>query len=246
MNYFSIGVMNIIVGLSILIFPFICFVEVVEASPTGKVSREVTKKSVSCPGGVRLICPTSKEHFVVHYSYSRSRRRCELGSILHTALKKCDNSIMQYCMDGWVSQNDNCSASIFKKVVDSLFRGACSLHDLCYLSLNTKRDECDDWFLHNMKQICNEKSFFKRIACKAAAHIVYGAVRGFGGFFYGEKKWALDNCIPKDSEPESSGSAKGLSESGLSEIGISGSGGSGMEDLKKGDPEVVPPKSYLA
>jgi len=183
MNYFSIGIVNIIVGLSILIFPFICIVEVVEASPTGKVSREVTKKSVSCPGGIRLICPTSKERFVVHYSYSRSRRRCELGSVLDTALKKCDNSIMQYCMDGWVSQNDNCSASIFKKVVDSLFRGACSLHDLCYLSLNTKRDECDDWFLHNMMQICKEKSFLKRVGCELVAKAAYRAVRLLGVFF---------------------------------------------------------------
>jgi len=90
-----------------------------------------------------------------------------------------------------------------------------------------------------MKQICNEKSFFPRLACKAAAHIVYGAVRGFGGFFHG-RKWALDNCIPKDSEHESSGSAKGLSGSGAFGSGGSGSGESGMKNLKEVKLKVPP------
>jgi len=69
---------------------------------------------------------------------------------------------------------------------------------------------------------------------------VYGAVRGFGGFFYGEKKWALDNCIPKDSEPESSGSAKSLSGSGAFGSGVSGSKKSKMKDLEKEDPKGDP------
>jgi len=96
-----------------------------------------------------------------------------------------------------------------------------------------------------MEQICNEKSSLSHFVCKGVAYLVDKAVRAFGRF-YGDKKWAKDNCIPKDSELESSGSAKGLSGSGAFGIGVSGSGESGMEDLKKEDPEVVPPNSYLA
>lgn len=220
-----------VIGVSILIFPF--FVEVLEASPTGKVSREVTKKSVSCPK-MRLICPTSEEHFVVHYSRGRSRRQCEVGSILDRALEVCNISIMQHCMDIWVAKNDNCTIpiSILRRILDPVFRGPCSLHDLCYLSLNAKRDECDKWFLHNLKQICNTKSFFARLVCKGTAYLMYGAVRQFGGsYFVAGQKWAKDNCIPKSSELENSGSAKGFGS------GAFGSG-SGYLDLEVGDLEV--------
>ena len=160
------------------------------------MSRE--EKSVRCPSGIELICPASEERFVVDYFYSKSRRKCLLGSVMHTALQKCNNSIMQHCMDGWRAHNNNCSAFILRIILDPLFRGPCSLHDLCYVSLDTKQDDCDDWFLHNMREVCNTKSFFSRILCKGTAYLVYKAVRGFGrSYFNRGQQWAEEHCRSK-------------------------------------------------
>ena len=130
---------------TILIFVFICCTE---ASPVATPAKRTERSS--CPRNIRMIYPTEKEHFVVHSS--RKGQGCEFDEpIMVTALRDFDNSIMDACKDRWKKKPNNCSAPLIKEVVDNSFQGACFLHDLCYLSRNTERKDCDDWFLHNMR-----------------------------------------------------------------------------------------------
>ena len=88
---------------------------------------------------------------------------------------------MDVCKEKWENKPNDCSVPIpvVKQVVDYLFQDACVLHDLCYLSRNTARKDCDDWFLHNMKKICSVRKVTRPL-CITAAHTVYSAVRAFG------------------------------------------------------------------
>ena len=182
--------------LMILIFLFICYAG---ASPISTPARRTERSS--CPRNIQMICPTAEKYFVVHSS--RKGRRCEFDEpIMMTALRDCDNSVMNACKDRWVEKNDNCSAPIIEQIVDYAFQGACFLHDLCYLSWYTKRKDCDVWFLHNMKQMCStRRSWFSRLLCKGGAHVVYLAVRGFGRSGYDDaKSWTKENCTSKSPE----------------------------------------------
>ena len=98
-------------------------------------------------------------------------------------------------------KNNNCRASIVKKIVDYAFQGACFLHDLCYLSWFTKRKDCDDWFLHNMRQMCStRRGWFSRWLCRRGARAVYSAVRLIGGGrFDNAKRWTSVYCRAFDS-----------------------------------------------
>ena len=189
MKYFSL--------LTILIFDLFVYICYVGARPITTPARRTERSS--CPRNIRMICPTEEKYFVVHSS--RKGRGCEFDeAIMVTALKDCDNSVMDACKDEWGKNHDNCSAPIFKQVVDYAFQGACFLHDLCYLSWYTKRKDCDVWFLHNMKQMCSiRRGWFTRFLCKAGAHTVYWAVRGFGGSGFNEaKSWTKENCTAKN------------------------------------------------
>ena len=177
----------------------------------------------SCPRNIRMICPTEEKHFVVHSS--RKGRGCEFDEpIMVTALRDCDNSVMDACKDKWGKRHNNCSAPIFKQVVDYAFQGACVLHDLCYSSWFTKRKDCDVWFLHNMKQMCSiRRNWFTRFLCKAGAHTVYLAVRGFGGSGFDKgKDWAKENCT-SETNPEGNPTKAPTSE------GFGSGSGSGSE-----------------
>ena len=174
----------------ILLFVFICYAG---ANPTTTPARR-TKRS-SCRRNIQMICPTEKKHFVVHSS--RKGRGCEFDEpIMVTALRDCDNSIMDTCKDRWEKKPNNCSAPVIKEVVDYAFQGSCFLHDLCYLAWNTTQKDCDDWFLHNMKQMCSIRGgWLTRSLCKGGAYIVYWAVRAFGGGKFDDaKSWTKENC----------------------------------------------------
>ena len=190
MKYFSA------VGLLILIPLFICYAE---ASPTRPRPPVTRTKHFSCPRNIRMICPTEKKHFVVHSSWSWSRFGCKLEeSIAEAALKECDNSVIDVCKERWERKlRNDCSVPIpvvKEVVVDYLFQGACFLHNLCYLSRNTKRKDCDDWFLHNMKKTCAVR-MLTRPFCVASAYTVNLATRGFGRTnFEKAKNWTKANC----------------------------------------------------
>ena len=187
MKYFSMITLP-----TILIFVFICCAE---ASPIPTPARRTERSP--CPRNIRMICPTEKKHFVVHSS--REGRGCEFDEpIMVTALRDCNNSIMDACKDRWKKKPNNCSASLIKEVVDYVFQGACFLHDLCYSSRNTEQKDCDDWFLHNMKQMCSlSRSWVTRFHCKFGARTVHLAVRAFGGGPFNKgKRWAKENCSP--------------------------------------------------
>ena len=69
------------------------------------------------------------------------------------------------------------------------------LHDLCYISLNANRDDCDKWFNHNLKQICSMKKATRSL-CIVGASTVHKAVRRFGGRYFDRgQEWARVNCI---------------------------------------------------
>ena len=183
--------------LAILVFLFICYAG---ASPITTPARRTQRSS--CPRNITMICPTAEKHFVVNSS--RKGRRCEFDEpIMVTALRDCNNSVMDVCRDKWVERNSNCSAPIIKQIVDYSFQGACFLHDLCYSSWYTKRKDCDDWFLRNMKEMCStRRSWSSRLLCKGGAHVVYLAVRGFGGFgFKNAKRWTEKICTSNNTCP---------------------------------------------
>lgn len=144
------------------------------------------------------------------------------------------------CKDKWVGKTNNCSSPILKKYLDSIWHGACTLHDLCYLSFNVKRIDCDKWFLHNLKQTC---LIAKKFLCKATAYAMYFAVRLFGKSpFEKGQEWAKVNCTSE------SPTSTGLEGSGLSGSGtfgsavISGSGmmsGSGLMSRSESETTVI-------
>ena len=110
---------------------------------------------------------------------------------------------MDSCKDKWERKPNNCSAPVVKEVADYAFQGACFLHDLCYLSWNTKQEDCDDWFHHNMKQICSIQKLTCPL-CIAGARTVHSAVRLFGrNKFYEAKNWIKENCISESPEGKS-------------------------------------------
>ena len=154
-------------------------------------------KRFSCRD-IWLVCPTQKEYFVVPVSWSWTDSTCKIEeSILDTALYECDNSVMDLCKYEWVEEQNRCSVPIpiLKEAIDELFHGACSLHDLCYLTLNADRDYCDKWFLDNMKQICSVRKSAQRHFCLTSAYDVYRAVSWFGRpYFRKAQKWAEDHC----------------------------------------------------
>ena len=227
MNYFSTTI-----NLLILMFVLICCVE---ASPIRTVPAERTKR-FSCPD-IRLICPTEKKHFTVRSSWSWRSLGCKLdGSIVDIALKECNNTIMDLCKDKWLKKHNNCSVPvpILKEILDSVFHGACFLHDLCYLSLKTNRKDCDDWFHHNMKQICSIRKLTRPL-CVGSAYAMYLAVRGFGRpYFTNGQKWAIKHCIPENPEDYSGFIIDGSG---------SGSGKFGFKiDLESGSGSAVQPE----
>ena len=171
-----------------------------EASPTTTPAIR-TKRFFSCPDDIKMICPTQKKHFFVDSSWSWRSFGCKIDdSIEETALKECDNSVMDVCKEKWENKPNDCSVPIpvVKQVVDYLFQDACVLHDLCYLSRNTARKDCDEWFLHNMKKICSVRKITRPL-CVAAAHTVHTAVRSFGKSNFEEaKKWTEENCTPEN------------------------------------------------
>ena len=121
-------------------------------------------------------CPTGM-YFAVHSSWHGLLSGCKFDEpIMVTALKECkDNSVPEACEDKWENRPNNCSAPVLKKAVDYAFQGACFLHDLCYLSLNTAQKDCDNWFLRNMNQICSIRKA-TRYLCNLGASAVYTAV----------------------------------------------------------------------
>ena len=156
-------------------------------------------KRFSC-SDIRLICPTQKKYFVVPVSWSWRSFKCKIEkSILNTALVECDNSIMDLCEDKWVKRQNRCSVPaipILKQILNHVFHGACSLHDLCYSVVNVNRDDCDHWFLYNMKQICSIKKLTRPL-CLFAANKMHEAVSLFGnGPYKRGQKWAKEHCIP--------------------------------------------------
>ena len=184
-----------------LLILMLLFIFCAEASPTTTPARQ-TKHL--CPRNIQMMCPMQNKHFVVHPSWSWSRCRCKIeGSIAETALKECDNSVMDVCKEKWEKKPNDCNVPIpvVKEIIlDYQFQGACFLHDLCYLSRNTERKDCDDWFLHNIKKICSVR-MLTRPFCVANALTVDLAVRGFGrSNFEKAKNWTKVNCISEKPE----------------------------------------------
>ena len=142
---------------------------------------------------------------------------------------------MDVCKEKWEKKPNDCNVPIpvVKEVVlDYQFLGACFLHDLCYLSWDTERKDCDDWFLHNMKKTCSVR-MLTRPFCVGSALTVDLAVRGFGrSNFEKAKNWTKVNCISEKSEGKSGPTTDGkpTTESPMLYEGSgSGSGKFGLE-----------------
>ena len=184
---------NLLMTLAIT-FMFICYVGASSImTPTRRMER-----SLSCPRNIQMICPTGKKRFVVHSSFRWVGwlPGCEFDEpIMVTALRECkDDLVPEACKDKWAERPNNCSAPVFKGLVDYAFQGACFLHDLCYISLNTTQKDCDNWFLHNMEQMCSTWTLVTG-ACKSGAKKMYSAVNILGKIYFDKaKSWTRRNC----------------------------------------------------
>ena len=185
----------------IVIVVFTCLAEALEAdepNPSGDSQIRRRKRFWrSCPD-LKMICPTKEQYFVVRTSWhGRFFGKCKIqGSVLDMALKECDIAPMDQCMDKWKNKINNCSVPviILKQILDHVFHPACTLHDLCYLTPNADRGDCDKWFYHNLKQICLMKKI-SYLACRGTAYIMHKAVRGFGNPFFDDgQDWGDKNC----------------------------------------------------
>ena len=194
----------------------ICFAEALEDNPSQSLSTR--RKRRSCPD-VELICPTQKQYFVVRSHWSSRSKSCQLqaSTILNAVLTVCDNGVMDQCKDKWINKPNNCTVPFFKilkKILDRVFHHACTLHDLCYLTLGTTQEDCDNWFYHNLKQVCQLKSWLKRAGCRATAYLMYKAVQLVGEKYHSDgQKWAKENCTSEDPSKDP-GSANGSGGSG--------------------------------
>ena len=186
--------------LAMLIVVFICFAEAFDVDPSANSQMSERRKrsfTRSCPD-LKMICPTKDEEFVVRTSWHGGRffGKCKIqGSVVDIALKKCDISPNEPCKDMWKSKQNYCSAPIFRKIINYAFHPACTLHDLCYLSLNADQRDCDEWFYHNMKQICSKEKVVTRIACRSSAYLIYKTVKAAGkSYFNDAQDWADEHC----------------------------------------------------
>ena len=184
--------------LAILIVVFICFAEAFEvdlsasSQMSGRRKRSFTR---SCPD-LTMICPTKDENFVVRTSWHGGKCKI-LGSVVDIALQKCDINPNEPCKEMWKSKQNYCSApmQILRKIINYVFHPACTLHDLCYLSLNADQRDCDRWFYHNMKQICSKENTVSRFACESTAYLMYKAVKAAGkSYFNDAQDWADKHC----------------------------------------------------
>ena len=154
-------------------------------------------KRFSCRD-IRMVCPTQKKYFYVSVYWSWRDSTCKIEeSILDTALEECDNSVMDVCTDEWVEEQNYCSVPtrILRTIINHVFHSACSLHDLCYMTLNANRYDCDKWFLDNMDQICSVRKSTQRRICSTSAKYIYKVVRRYGrSNFRKAQKWAEDHC----------------------------------------------------
>jgi len=136
-----------------------------------------------CPD-IQFICPTkNKQHFVAHSSFHWNSFQCKfIGKIVDRALEKCHSDVMDNCKKGWKNRADGCSIPVdgVKEFIDTVFCGVCDLHDLCYSSTDAIKDDCDNWFLHNMLQICKHKGLFYTLSdseCAATASSMYTTMK---------------------------------------------------------------------
>ncbi|NQZ12697.1 MAG: hypothetical protein HRT35_36560, partial [Algicola sp.] len=81
------------------------------------------------------------------------------------------------------AQTDGCT-----NAPDFDFTGACNAHDVCYNNVSTSQASCDDAFLANMDQACNDVygSGFKHKLCEFAAEAYHKTVKKIGSEFYSE------------------------------------------------------------
>ena len=89
-----------------------------------------------------------------------------------------------YALDENVCGND------FVDVPDSGatfdFTDACAQHDACYADPGTEqtRKQCDDAFLEDMLDSCDQQQRWKRFSCASRAYTYYLGVRIGGWAFY--------------------------------------------------------------
>ena len=211
-----------------LILLFISFAEALEDNPfQSSHMREKRRLLIPVPYCPRLtmICPTKQQYLIINSCWIPGGffGKCEIqGSVLDIALKNCDIGPMEQCKDKWKNKPNKCSVPVpgLKQILDRVFHHACTLHDLCYLSLNADRSDCDKWFYHNLKQIClTKRPWYRRLACRITAYKMYKAVALVGSSHFDDAQdWADENCstnlkIPgttKRSIPE--GSRSGIHE----------------------------------
>ncbi len=85
--------------------------------------------------------------------------------------------------------SDGCTGAILYPTMAAHFWGSCKQHDTCYSTMGAERSTCDSSFRRDMRSDCNSK-YNKYLlpglnqSCKAAAELIYNAVRAGGESYY--------------------------------------------------------------
>lgn len=138
--------------------------------------------------------------FTVNTCWNWAHAQCETCvAVVDRALQKCSNP----CNAQWRSRADGCSIPVegLKQIWNEVFHAACDLHDLCYASLGHTQEDCDRWFLGNMKAICSFPGIATfgvgKTSCLSSAEVIYRAVQTKGrSSFDNGQVWARNNCSP--------------------------------------------------
>ncbi len=92
--------------------------------------------------------------------------------------------------------------SFFTKVTNDMgnyfgsnFKDCCNEHDVCYGQCNHTQATCDKIFDKCMKNTCDKKNFFSKIACRGMAETFYQLVHKQGKKYYENSIKEQCHCV---------------------------------------------------
>jgi len=81
---------------------------------------------------------------------------------------------------GWPDSNypyyereNGCSIPVIGFAFDAKFKPACDQHDRCYMTLGKQKSECENAFYNDMKEICNDITFFDYLSLGTSLRICH-------------------------------------------------------------------------
>ncbi len=149
-----------------------------------------------CPD--RQFISPSGQTFKLGSTFNYKHMQCETNGSL---LGRAEAETKSTCGGNWknAQRADGCSIPVkgVKDVFNTVFHGACNLHDVCYSTPGNTKEECDKWLYQNMIETCTlpGAGSVGMQACTAAALSIYeGVALGGQESYDNDQKWAKKNC----------------------------------------------------